>query len=94
VQLLGFSAVATATMTTCTTVGVAVGFVMGGAAGDALAVRFPNASRPFINQLSMALAGPLSVVLFKAMPGAALRVCRALSPLGKRSSWPAGALPA
>ena len=69
VQLLGFSAVATATMTTCTTVGVAVGFVMGGAAGDALAVRFPNASRPFINQLSMVLAGPLSVILFKAMPG-------------------------
>lgn len=73
-QLLGFSAVATATMTTCTTVGVAVGFVMGGAAGDALALKFPNASRPFINQLSMALAGPLSIVLFKAMPGLQLPI--------------------
>ena len=54
------------------TVGVAAGFLMGGAAGDWLFLRFPNASRPFINQLSMAVAGPLAVVLFKAMPGALL----------------------
>jgi hypothetical protein len=61
--------VATATLSTCTTLGLALGFLMGGAFGDALAVWFPNAARPFINQVSMALAGPLTVVLFKAMPG-------------------------
>ncbi len=69
-QLLGFSDVATATMSTVMTIGVAAGFLMGGAAGDWLFLRWPNASRPFINQLSMAVAGPLAVVLFKAMPGA------------------------
>lgn len=68
-QLLGFSDLATATLSTCTTLGLAVGFFMGGALGDALSVRFPNASRPFINQLAMALAGPLAVSLYKAMPG-------------------------
>lgn len=68
-QLLGFSDVATATISTCTTLGLALGFLMGGAFGDALAVRFPNIARPFINQLSMGLAGPLSIVLYKAMPG-------------------------
>lgn len=69
VQLLGFSDLATATLSTCTTLGLAVGFFIGGAIGDALAVKFPNASRPFVNQLSMALAGPLAAVLYKAMPG-------------------------
>lgn len=69
-QLLGFSPVATATLTLCFTLGLALGFLMGGWAADALAARWPYAARPFINQLSMATAGPLAVVFYKAMPGA------------------------
>ena len=69
-QLLGFSDVAVATISTCLTLGLAMGFLMGGAAGDWLAMRFPNAARPAINQLSLLLSLPLSAVLFKAMPGA------------------------
>ena len=69
-QLLGFSDVAVATISTCLTLGLALGFLMGGSAGDWLAMRFPNAARPAINQLSLLLSMPMSAVLYKAMPGA------------------------
>lgn len=69
-QILGFSDIGAATLSTCTTAGLALGFLIGGAAGDWLSVRFPNAARPFINQLSLLLAGPFIAVLYKAMPGA------------------------
>ncbi|BDA48914.1 hypothetical protein COCOBI_13-0230 [Coccomyxa sp. Obi] len=68
-QLLGFSDVATATLSLCFTLGIALGFLMGGWAADALAARMPYSARPFINQLSLATAGPLTAVYFKAMPG-------------------------
>ncbi len=68
-QLLGFSDIAAATLSTCTTLGLACGFIIGGAAGDWLSIRYPNIARPLINQLSLLLAGPLTAVLYKAMPG-------------------------
>ena len=68
-QLLGFSDVATATLSLCFTLGIALGFLMGGWAADALAARMPYSARPFINQLSLATAGPLTAIYFKAMPG-------------------------
>lgn len=69
-QLLGFSDWATGTLTVCTTLGAALGFLIGGWLSDMLAWRFPNAARPFINQLSAAMTLPLTVVLYKAAPGA------------------------
>ena len=54
----------------CTTLGAALGFLIGGGLSDCLAWRFPNAARPFINQLSAAMTLPLTVVLYKAAPGA------------------------
>ena len=69
-QLLGFSDWATGTLAVCTTLGAALGFLIGGWLSDMLAWRFPNAARPFINQLSAAMALPLTVVLYKAAPGA------------------------
>lgn len=64
-QLLGFSDVATATITTCSTAGAAVGFFVGGALGDALSRRRPHVARPAINQLSILLQLPLVRVLVK-----------------------------
>ncbi|BDA40595.1 hypothetical protein COCOBI_01-2480 [Coccomyxa sp. Obi] len=68
-QLLGFSDIATGGLAVCTSVGAAIGFLLGGGAGDYLAMRFPNAARPAVNQVSQLLAGPLYVVLLKALPG-------------------------
>ena len=68
-QLLGFSDWATGTLTVCTTLGAALGFLIGGGLSDFLAYRYPNAARPFINQLSAAMVLPLTVVLYKAAPG-------------------------
>ena len=68
-QLLGFSDWATGTLSVCLTLGAALGFLTGGWLSDALAWRFPNAARPFINQLSAAMTLPLTIVLYKAMPG-------------------------
>ena len=68
-QLLGFSDWATGTLTVCTTLGAALGFLIGGGLSDFLAYRFPNAARPFINQLSAAMVLPLTIVLYKAAPG-------------------------
>lgn len=69
VQLLGFSDWATGTLTVCTTLGAALGFLIGGWLSDCMAWRFPNAARPFINQISAAMTLPLTVVLYKAAPG-------------------------
>ena len=68
-QLLGFSDWAVATISTCLTLGLALGFLMGGSAGDWLAMRFPNIARPAINQLSLLLSIPTTALLYKAMPG-------------------------
>lgn len=68
-QLLGFSDWATGTLTVCTTLGAALGFLTGGWLSDCLAFRYPNAARPFINQLSAAMTLPLTIVLYKAAPG-------------------------
>ena len=68
-QLLGFSDWATGTLSVCLTLGAALGFLTGGWLSDMLAYRFPNAARPFINQLSAAMVLPLTIVLYKAAPG-------------------------
>lgn len=70
VQLLGFSDLATGGLAVCASIGAAIGFLLGGGAGDYLAMRFPNAARPAVNQVSQLLAGPLYVILLKALPGA------------------------
>ena len=54
---------------TCTMVGAAIGFLVGGGAGDFLAIRYPNAARPAINQLSMVFAAPLYIAFLKGLPG-------------------------
>lgn len=46
--------------------GAAVGQLAGGASGDALSRRWPNAARPFSNQLSLALTVPLIFLILKA----------------------------
>lgn len=69
-QLLGFSGWAVGLITTCTVVGAAVGFIIGGSLGDLLHTRYPNAARPLINQVSMVLSTPLAIMLYKGMPGA------------------------
>ena len=68
-QLLGFSDLATGGMAVCASVGAAIGFLLGGGAGDYLSMRFPNAARPAVNQVSQLLAGPLYVALLKGLPG-------------------------
>ena len=68
-QLLGFSDIVTGAIGTCTMVGAAIGFLVGGGAGDFLAIRYPNAARPAINQLSMVFAAPLYIAFLKGLPG-------------------------
>ncbi len=58
-QLLGFGDIATASITTCSTAGAAVGFFVGGLVGDALSKYHPHAARPAVNQLSIVLGFPL-----------------------------------
>lgn len=58
-QLLGFGDIATASITTCSTAGAAVGFFVGGLLGDALSKYRPHAARPAVNQLSIMLGLPL-----------------------------------
>ena len=70
-QLLGFSDVVTGAIGVCTSVGAAVGFLVGGGAGDYFSIRFPNAARPAINQLSMVFSTPLYVAFLKGLPGLA-----------------------
>ncbi|EIE26753.1 MFS general substrate transporter [Coccomyxa subellipsoidea C-169] len=68
-RLLGFSDLATGGMAVCASIGAAVGFLLGGGAGDYLSMRFPNTARPAVNQISQVLAGPLYVALLKGLPG-------------------------
>ncbi|CAL5221084.1 g3211 [Coccomyxa viridis] len=101
-QLLGFSGWAVGLITTCTVVGAAVGFIIGGCLGDMLHARYPNAARPFANQLSMVLSTPLAIMLYKGMPGAAHATgvpgsmdrflpsyCAVCFGIGTLTSWPA-----
>ena len=74
-QLLGFSGWAVGLITTCTVVGAAVGFIIGGCLGDMLHIQYPNAARPLINQLSMLLSTPLAIMLYKGMPGVRYPPC-------------------
>jgi len=69
VQLLGFSDVVTAAIGVCTSIGAAIGFLVGGGAGDFFAIRYPNAARPAINQISLVFAAPLYIIFLKALPG-------------------------
>jgi len=69
-QLLGFSGWAVGLISTCVVLGAAIGFIVGGCLGDMMHLRYPNAARPFINQLSMLLSAPLAIMLYKGMPGA------------------------
>ena len=64
--MLGFSDGAATGVTVGMTAGAALGNFVGGASGDALARRFPNAARPFTNQLSLALTAPLIFLALKA----------------------------
>ena len=64
--MLGFSDVATSGVAVAVALGAAVGQLAGGASGDALARRWPNAARPFANQLSLALTVPLIFLILKA----------------------------
>ena len=59
VQLLGFSDVVTA----------AIGFLIWGGAGDYFAIKYPNAARPAINQISLVFAAPLYIAFLKGLPG-------------------------
>ena len=68
-QLLGFSDVVTAAIGVCTSVGAAIGFLIGGGAGDYFSIRFPNAARPAINQISLVFAAPLYIAFLKGLPG-------------------------
>ena len=69
VQLLGFSDVVTAAIGVCTSIGAAIGFLVGGGAGDYFSIRFPNAARPAINQISLVFAAPLYIAFLKGLPG-------------------------
>ena len=53
----------------CTSVGAAIGFLLGGGVGDFLAMKYPNIARPAVNQVSLVLAAPLYVCFLKALPG-------------------------
>lgn len=68
-QLLGFSDLATGGLAVCASVGAAVGFLLGGGAGDFFAIKFPNAARPAVNQVSILFTGPLYVIFLKTLPG-------------------------
>ena len=83
-QLLGFSGWAVGLITTCTVLGAAVGFIIGGCLGDMLHARYPNAARPFINQLSMVLSAPLAIMLYKGMPGVRRFPCPCMLSLQRR----------
>ena len=64
--MLGFSDGATSGVAVAVALGAAVGQLAGGASGDGLARRWPNAARPFANQLSLALTVPLIFLILKA----------------------------
>ncbi len=85
VQLLGFADVVTGAIGVCTSVGAAVGFLVGGGAGDYFSIRYPNAARPAINQLSMLFAAPLYAAFLKGLPG--LAGSRSISLSVRHSFW-------
>lgn len=70
-QLSGFTDISTAKINLFFNLGNAFGMLLGGVLGDAAAKRFPRTARPAINMASMLVAGPLNLVLYRAMPGAA-----------------------
>ncbi|KAK9843442.1 hypothetical protein WJX81_002901 [Elliptochloris bilobata] len=67
-QMLGFSDGTASGIAIGVTLGAALGQLAGGATGDALSRRWPNAARPFSNQLSLALTVPLIFLVLKGMP--------------------------
>ena len=69
-QLSGFGDIATAKINLFFNLGNAFGMLLGGVLGDAAAKRCPRTARPLINMVSMCVAGPLNVVLYRGMPGA------------------------
>eukprot|EP00931_Biecheleriopsis_adriatica_P106121 TRINITY_DN80635_c0_g1_i1.p1 TRINITY_DN80635_c0_g1~~TRINITY_DN80635_c0_g1_i1.p1 ORF type:complete len:476 (-),score=73.80 TRINITY_DN80635_c0_g1_i1:44-1471(-) len=87
-QCCGHSDVAAATVVSCMLMGRAVGGVVGGFVGDALALRSPNHGRPLTAELSVLLGIPFTVFLVRAAPhvSAALLAC-ASAMLGFVASW-------
>ena len=68
-QLLGFSGSAVGLISAFLVLGAAAGFISGGALGDVLHMRSPNAARVLVNQLSLVVTVPITFALFKGMPG-------------------------
>ena len=80
--MLGFSDAATSGVAVAVALGAAVGQLAGGASGDALSRRWPNAARPFSNQLSLALTVPLIFLILKARHAHGEHECAATHAVG------------
>ena len=67
-ELTGFSHGDTAALMTVFWVGRSLGGLLGGKMGDALALRYPNAGRIVLSQISSGSAVPLAAVLLRGLP--------------------------
>jgi hypothetical protein len=67
-ELIGFSHGDTAVLMTIFWVASSLGGLLGGKMGDALAVRYPDAGRIVLSQISAGSAVPLAAVLLLGLP--------------------------
>jgi len=67
-ELTGFSHGDTAALMTVFWVGRSLGGLLGGKMGDVLALRYPNAGRIVLSQISSGSAVPLAAVLLRGLP--------------------------
>jgi hypothetical protein len=67
-ELIGFSHGDTAVLMTIFWVASCLGGLLGGKMGDVLAVRYPDAGRIVLSQISAGLAVPLAAVLLRGLP--------------------------
>jgi hypothetical protein len=67
-ELIGFSHSDTAVVMTIFWAGRSLGGLLGGKMGDALALRYPNAERIVLSQISSGSAVPLAAVLLRGLP--------------------------
>lgn len=67
-ELVGFSHGETAVLGVVFAVAIALGGLLGGKMGDALARRYPNAGRIVLSQISAGLAVPLAGILLLGLP--------------------------
>jgi MFS family permease len=93
-ELIGFSHLYTAFLLNLSTIGIAIGGVLGGMMGDFLAQRLPNAGRIILSQISSGSEVPLAAILFLVLPiDPSTRVSHAiiLFIMGLLTSWDAPA---